>query len=232
MDIQTTDTTQELALFARRLMAVEAVKIDTKKGFRLKLHESHPDAPLSPYYFNLRIPENKGGPLTYSEVESIGKFFHRYALKAGLQFDALCGVPRAGEPFAKVLQDLFYHSPGNVSYPIITLNKVESAGGRKIGEVLRSRDMPLGSRVLLVDDLITEAGSKVEAIVSLRGAGFIVNDVIVFLDREQGASAELLKLGVRLHAITTVTGLLDIYEKEGLITQGDVAAIREYRAHA
>lgn len=222
--------TPDLAKFGRRLMDIGAVKIDTKQGFRLKLHETKPDAPLSPYYFNLRIPENKGGPLTYGDVDSIGRLFHRALTRAEVRFDALCGVPRAGEPFAKVLQDLFYHSAGNVSYPLITLDKIEGERGRKIGPVLRRRDVPPGSIVLLVDDLITKADSKVEAINSLRDHGYDVKDLIVFLDREQGAKEELEKMGTRLHAIVTVTELLSIYQTGGLITERDMDAIRAYRA--
>ena len=41
-----------------------------ERGFRLKLHEKTPLAPLSPIYLNLRTPDNpKPGPLTLEIVE-------------------------------------------------------------------------------------------------------------------------------------------------------------------
>lgn len=217
-----------LAHFACELLKIGAVKIDTKKGFRLKLHETNPDAPLSPYYFNLRTAENKGGPLTPWEVNSIAGFFYGRIRRDTIEFQGIAGVPRAGEPFAKALQDMIYHAPGNHSIPLLTLGKEEEESGRKIGKLLRDRDLPRGSQVLVVDDLITKAGSKKEAIDSLQDAGYRVTDILVFLDREQGAETELQKLGIRLHSIVTISSLLKIYGREHLLTAQDLASIRAY----
>ncbi len=71
-------------------------------AFKLKLHEKNPDAPLSPIYLTLRIPEN-GGPLTDDDVEVIGQELYAMVQREGVIFDLVVGIPRAGEPFAKVV---------------------------------------------------------------------------------------------------------------------------------
>jgi orotate phosphoribosyltransferase len=220
---------QDLAAFARRLFSIGAVKIDTKVGFKMKLHEKKPDAPLSPYYFNLRIRENKNGPLTYGEVEATARLCYQYLQRAGVEFDGICGVPHAGEPFTKALQEIFYLHESRM-VPVITLDKEEAGSNRKIGTVTKVQDLPRGSKVLLLDDLITKAGSKLEAVAQLEHAGFAVTDCLVFLDREEGGAEGLLTHGVRLHAVTTLTELLELYERDGTVTPAEALVIRDYMA--
>ena len=75
-----------------------------------------------------------------------------------------------------------------------------------------------GDRVLLVDDLITGADSKQEAIGVLRKVGMEVRDLMVVVDREQGGSAALRSQNVFVHAIYTLRGLAAFYLVERLIT--------------
>ncbi len=194
-----------LPVFARRLFSIGAVKIDTATGFKLKLHETQPDAPLSPYYFNLRIAENKG-PLTYSEVEEIGRFFHNKIVTDKINFDGICGVPKAGEPFAKALQEILYYSPLRRSVPLLTLQKETYDDRRHIGSIVRAQNLPRGSKVLLLDDLITKADSKLEAIAVLKAAGY---EVIVFAATGTGGRTmeSLIETGL-------VAGVLDVTTTE------------------
>ncbi len=43
---------------AERLFNEDVIKFG---GFKLKLHEKNPEAPLSPIFFNLRTEDNPGG---------------------------------------------------------------------------------------------------------------------------------------------------------------------------
>jgi orotate phosphoribosyltransferase len=214
----------------RRLHTIGAVKIDTQGGFKLKLHEKNPNAPLSPLYINLRIAENKGGPLTFAEVAEIAKFFHAYLRANNVQFDGICPVPHAGTPFAKELQEI-YKKEGR-SIPILTLGKEEDASGRHIGVLLETQGLSRGCKVLLVDDLITKAGSKLEAIKALLNAGHEVTDCMVFLDREQGGPREMAELGVTLHSIVGLTSALEVYKSSGALNSEQYTKIREYLKQA
>ena len=190
-----------------------------ERGFLLKLHEKNPNAPLSLIFLNFRIPEN-GGPLTPEIVKLAARCMHE--LIAGLEFDAIVGVPRAGDPFAAALAEL-------CNKPCFELDKWESGEQRKItgfkGTVLANI-----KKMLLVDDLITKADSKLEAIEVILGEGIAVVDVVVITDREQGGREELVSRGYSLHSIFTITELLGLYLDANKISDQLYVDIRTYLA--
>jgi len=77
-----------------------------------------------------------------------------------------------------------------------------------------------GDRVVVLDDLITTGGSKLEAIAPLEAAGLVVRDVVVLIDREQGGREELEAAGYRLHALLGLREMLDTLVEAGRITGG------------
>ena len=208
------------------LYAVGAIKDKGQslngKGFRLKLHEQNPNAPLSPFYINLRTPDNpKPGSLIPEIVQAIGRQFYYLARDLNLKYDYVAGVPHAGDPFAeaflsaKITKQAF--SPNPVA--IIKLKKEKVGERRKITEVLNEDECLPGKTALILDDLITEANSKIETIIALREKGLVVKDVIVFLDREQGGAEELKNFGCNLHSVFTIRQLLDFYLKNKWMNQ-------------
>ncbi len=217
--------------FLYKLYERGAVKIDTEKGFRLKLHDSNPDAPLSPLYFNLRIPANKGGPLTQDDVEDIAQFFFSFLCNSKITFDAICPVPNAGDPFALALQQIYRERIGK-SIPLLELSKEVSANGRKVGELKPTEYSPVGMVVLIIDDLISRSDSKAEAVDSLRRAGCKVTDCLVFLDRQQGGKDGLEKMGVDLHSIVGLSNVLEFYKDSNVITVDQYNIIHSYLKNA
>lgn len=209
--------TSKEKFLARRLFEIGAIQFG---AFRLKLHEKNPDAPLSPIYLNLRTPENpnKSGPLDQELVDEIGCYLYGVACTKRLYYNCVAGIPYAGDPFANA----FSKAPSaGFTIPVFRFVKEGVAGDRRIGgvkESIRTTWMPIPI-ALLIDDLITEADSKIEAIREARKAGYIVRDVLVLVDREQGGKEELEKIGVRLHAGFTLTVLLEYYVEEGMITE-------------
>lgn len=195
----------------------------TERGFKLKLHESNPDAPLSPIYLNLRTPDNpKQGPLTSEVVRLAASCMVYLRMAANLHFHAVVGVPRAGDPFAEAFSQITHVQR-------LEMVKIEEGSKRRIGGVKDLREVPTSVKhILLQDDLLTKAGSKIEAIESLRKAGFTVTDLIVLVDREQGGREELAKLGVTVHAVFTLTELLDMYVDAGDLTPYMRAKIGQY----
>ena len=85
-----------------------------------------------------------------------------------------------------------------------------------------------GERVVVIDDLTTTGGSKFEAIEKLTAAGLLVEDVVVLIDRQSGAAEALAQAGFRLHAVLTLTALLDYWEATQRIPAGQLAATREF----
>ena len=66
-----------------------------------------------------------------------------------------------------------------------------------------------GSEVVVVDDVITSAGSTLQAVQALREAGFVVSHAVCVVDREAGGAEALAAQGIQLHALHTLSELLD-----------------------
>jgi orotidine 5'-phosphate decarboxylase subfamily 2 len=218
-------------LFQLRLeeVADQLFEVAVKFGaFRLKLHDTQPDAPLSPIYLNLRTPDNpKPGPLKPELVEMITRLLYEILVQTmDLDFRYISGLPRAGDPLAAGLME-------NADYwgtvTLLHLEKEEGTGGRRIARLLEEPKV-LG-KVLLVDDLITQADSKIEAIDVLEGSSLQVTDLVVLVDREQGGTEWLAReKGARVIAAFTLSQLLDYYVDSGKIDQAMADEVKEYAA--
>ena len=80
--------------------------------------------------------------------------------------------------------------------------------------------------------LATTGGSKFEAIEKLTGAGLIVKDVIVLIDRQSGAKESLKQEGSAIHAVLTITQLLDYWEQTGKVEKDKIEATRSFLAQS
>lgn len=65
-----------------------------------------------------------------------------------------------------------------------------------------------GQPVVAVDDVVTTAGSTLEAISRLRDAGFVIHHAICVVDRQAGGQAALQAAGVQLHSLFLLDDLL------------------------
>jgi uridine monophosphate synthetase len=113
--------------------------------------------------------------------------------------DRIAGIPYAGIPLgvaAAIAGDLPMIYPRKEVKDYGTSKRIE--GEYKQGE-----------RVLVIDDIITDGASKIEAIEPLTEAGLVVTDVLVILDREQGGAKLLEKAGYKLHSLGTLSEVLD-----------------------
>lgn len=186
---------------AAKLIDIGAVKFG---NFRLKMHEKNPSAPLSPIYIDLR--------LLRSFPEAFKAAIDAYSEMAGsLVFDCFADVPTAGTPLAAALAFVNRRpmiSPRLDQKTHGTASKID--GAFKAGQI-----------ALVIDDLITDASSKLQAVQVLEQNGIHVRDVIVLIDREQGGLAELASRGYVGHAALKLSELLKFYLAEGRISQAD-----------
>ena len=106
-------------------------------------------------------------------------------LISNLQFSRLAGLPYAAIPIATAIS-----LAGN--YPMIYPRKEAKSYGTK-AEI--EGEYHAGETALIIDDLATTGGSKFEAIEKLTGAGLVVKDVVVLIDRQSGAKESLAQAG-------------------------------------
>jgi orotate phosphoribosyltransferase len=74
-------------------------------------------------------------------------------------------------------------------------------------------------KAVLIDDLITNGGSKMTFIDGIKQAGAKVEDVLVILDREQGGKETLDQEGIKLHSLITLKELLGYMKANKLLIE-------------
>jgi uridine monophosphate synthetase len=135
-----------------------------------------------------------------------------------LQFSRIAGLPYAAIPIATAISLV-----GN--YPMIYPRKEVKTYGTK-AEI--EGEYHAGETVVVIDDLATTGGSKFEAIEKLTGAGLVVKDVVVLVDRQSGAKESLEQAGYAMHAVLTISQLLDYWEMTGKVEKEQLEATREF----
>jgi uridine monophosphate synthetase len=130
----------------------------------------------------------------------------------------IAGIPYAGLPLA-VATSL----AGD--FPLIYPRVAEKTYGtkRRIEGAFEA-----GERVVVIDDIVTDGASKLEAIQPLEEAGLVVRDLVVLIDREQGGRERLAARGYTLHAVLTITSCLEELERAGLVEAALVARARAF----
>lgn len=213
------------ARVANLLFELTAIKFGS---FKLKLHEKYPDAPKSPIFLMLRTadhPKNPG-PLTPEAMREIGELLREKI--ASIKFKYFVGIPEAGEPFADQVERITrgWRRPRPRR---LTLKKETFGDKRRITKLV-NWFVWRGRRVLVIDDLITQADTKLEAIQALVSRGLVIAGVLVLVDRQQGGRPQLEKAGYQLYAVFTLDELLDHYAECGYITASKAKKVRDYIA--
>ena len=67
-----------------------------------------------------------------------------------------------------------------------------------------------GELVCLLEDVVTSGGALTEAVSALRNEGLVVRNAVCVVDREEGGSDALARLGVRLRALFRAEELLEM----------------------
>jgi orotate phosphoribosyltransferase len=67
-----------------------------------------------------------------------------------------------------------------------------------------------GELVCLVEDVVTTGGALAEAVSALRDEGLVVRNAVCVVDREEGGSDALARLGVRLRRLFRAGDLLEM----------------------
>ncbi len=165
----------------------------------------------SPIYIDLRQI------ITYPKLlEQVGAAYLPILEK--LDFQRIAGLPYAAIPIATAVSL-------QGGYPMIYPRKEVKDYGTK-AEIEGAYEA--GETVAVIDDLATTGGSKFEAIEKLTAAGLKVRDVVVLIDRQSGAKEALERAGYRLHAVLTISELLEYWEKTGKVEKDKIEATREF----
>ena len=79
----------------------------------------------------------------------------------------------------------------------------------------------------MIDDLATRGVSSIEALTPLRDH-YLVHDLLVLIDRESGAAQRLSEHNVNLHAVVTLSELLDEWARAQLVDSAHLEETRRW----
>ncbi len=134
--------------------------------------------------------------------------------------DVIAGGETAGIPFAAWIAE-------RLGLPMIYVRKKPKGFGRNAQIEGTFHE---GAKVLLVEDLATDGGSKVKFIEALRGAGAEISEtfVIFHYDIFPQSTHLLADLGVNLRGLCTWWDALALVEDIGYLDAGGVAEVRAF----
>ena len=132
-------------------------------------------------------------------------------------FDLICGVPYGAIPLTTAIA-IFG------KYPMIMLRKeAKGYGNKKLIEGVFKK----GDSCALIEDVITTGSSIMESIEKLESEGLTIKDIFVVIDREQDGIAHVQKYGYKVHALFTVSEVLQILFDENIISHEQCNAIKQ-----
>lgn len=181
--------------------------------FALKHHENMPDAPLSPIYINLRnLPDDV--------LDQVGIVMAEISTEKKPDF--CVGIPKAGTPLA----DSYSEHTGIKTIDIF--EKIETTTGRMI--IARKNANSIGKTIRIIDDLATKGDTKIEALKAAEKMGYVILDLVVLVDREQGAEELIKKAGFILRSAFTFDQLLRFGVRTKRLNKEKYVEIKTYLA--
>ncbi len=137
----------------------------------------------SSFYFDSKrttlLPE--GAYLTAAEILRILR-------EAGIEADAIGGMTLGADPIVCPVAALSHLEGPPLRAFIVRKEAKEHGTGRQIEGLLEPR-----SRVVIVDDVVTTAGSTLRAIEAVEAAGHTIVAVVCIVDREEGGTEKLTR---------------------------------------
>jgi len=136
--------------------------------------------------------------------------------------DAVAGGETAGIPYAAWIAEA-------QSKPMLYVRKKPKGFGR---DAQIEGNLKEGQRVLLVEDLATDGGSKVTFVEALRSAGAEVSDIFVvfFYGAFPGAEEAMKDMGVSLHYLATWQDVLNAAEEGQYFDKDAIEGVRDFLA--
>lgn len=168
---------------------------------------------ISPFYFNLR------SLCSYPKVlKKVAKAYAQVLLR--YKFDVVAGVPYAGIPLATAVSLL-------TNKRMVFTRKEPKEHG--LGKMIIGEFKPK-EEVVLIDDVISDGKSKLEAIKPLEEAGLKVKDMVVIIDRGQGGPKIMRENGYKCSFLMTIHDILTILKKHKRITPLQVQEVKKFLA--
>ena len=200
-------TTQQRV--AEALLQVKAVKLQPENPF------TWASGWKSPIYCDNRVT------LSYPEVRTLIKTELAEAIRSSFEVpDVIAGVATGAIAQGALVADL-------LGLPFVYIRPVAKDHG--MGNQIEG-ELPEGSRVLVVEDLISTGGSSLKAVEAIRRAGStVLGMVAVYTHGFPQAEEAFASADVRLHTLSNYDAVISQALATGYISADDEALLKEWR---
>ena len=79
--------------------------------------------------------------------------------------------------------------------------------GHGTGAWIEGPEFPEGTKVTVLEDVVTTGGSSIKAVEKLRDAGYKVNRIVTIVDRQEGGERAIIDAGLELRSLFTIDDL-------------------------
>jgi len=118
--------------------------------------------------------------------------------------EAVAGLTLGADPIVSAVSVIsaLKDSPQPGGIPALIVRK--EAKGHGTQAYIEGPTLPKGSRVVVLEDVVTTGQSALKAVERLRSCGYIVNHIIALVDRQQGGADLYRDAGLTFAAIFTI----------------------------
>ena len=125
--------------------------------------------------------------------------------------DAVAGLTLGADPIVSAVSVISVYEGRSI--PALIIRK--EAKGHGTQAYIEGATLAPGSKVVVLEDVVTTGQSAMKAVERLRAAGYIVDRVLTLDDREQGGAKFYASQGLQFEAIFTIQDLQARYRKIG-----------------
>ncbi len=142
----------------------------------------------------------------------------QYLNEKKIDNELIAGGETAGIPYAAFISQ-------KLKKPMIYIRK--KAKGFGINKQIEG-EFQKNQSTLLVEDLATDGGSKINFVNAIRDAGLVVKDIFVifYYDIFEFEKSELSKLNVRIHSLCNWKNIVSYLEKNNVYNKSDIYSLK------
>ncbi|MCK4603292.1 MAG: orotate phosphoribosyltransferase [Deltaproteobacteria bacterium] len=139
-----------------------------------------------------------------------GKLLYNRILQSNISISGVGGMTLGADPLVTAVSVVSFIEGRPI--PAFIIRK--EAKGHGTGSWIEGKsNIPLGSKVALVEDVVTTGGTLIKAIERTEEEGYKVAQVLTVVDREEGGEKALSNAGYELSSLFTRGDILALVEK-------------------
>ncbi|MBD2360715.1 orotate phosphoribosyltransferase [Anabaena minutissima FACHB-250] len=123
--------------------------------------------------------------------------------------EAVAGLTLGADPIVSAVSVVSAYE--NRPIPALIIRKEAKGHGTKA--YIEGPNLPEGAKVVVLEDVVTTGQSAMKAVERLRAAGYVVDEVISLVDRQQGGAEFYQSVGLKFEVVFTIKDLQERYRE-------------------